>query len=104
MIIFLADVFSDTVYARYRTDISDNLTARRIRTQIAVLRRVFSILVVVVTAAIMLMTFPAIHELGTSLLASAGIAGLVVGMAMKPSSVEHDCGAANRAHPADSDR
>jgi len=84
VIVFLADVFSDTVYARYRTDISDNLTARRIRTQIAVLRRIFSILVVVVTAAIMLMTFPAIHELGTSLLASAGIVGLVVGMAMKP--------------------
>ena len=84
VIIFLADVFSDTVYARYRTDRSDNLTARRIRTQIAVLRRIFSILVVVVTAAIMLMTFPAIHELGTSLLASAGLVGLVVGMAMKP--------------------
>jgi len=83
LIIFLAEVFSDAVYARYRTDIADNLTARRIRTQIAVLRRIFSVLVVVVTLGVMLMTFPAIHQLGTSLLASAGIAGLVVGMAMK---------------------
>ncbi len=83
VIIFLAEVFSDALYARYRTDIADNLTARRMRTQIAVLRRIFSILVVVVTLAVMLMTFPAIHQLGTSLLASAGIAGLVVGMAMK---------------------
>jgi small-conductance mechanosensitive channel len=83
VVILLADVFGDAVYARYRTDIADNLTARRIRTQIAVLRRIFTLLVIVITAAIILMTFPAIHQLGTSLLASAGIAGIIVGMAMK---------------------
>jgi hypothetical protein len=83
VIILLADVFGDAVYAHYRTDIADNLTARRIRTQITVLRRIFTLLVIVVTAAIILMTFPAIHQLGTSLLASAGIAGIIVGMAMK---------------------
>jgi small-conductance mechanosensitive channel len=83
VIILLADVFGDAVYARYRTDIADNLTARRIRTQITVLRRIFTLLVIVVTTAIILMTFPAIHQLGTSLLASAGIAGIIVGMAMK---------------------
>jgi small-conductance mechanosensitive channel len=83
VIILLADVFGDALYARHRTDIADNLTARRIRTQIAVLRRIFTLLVIVITAAIILMTFPAIHQLGTSLLASAGIAGIIVGMAMK---------------------
>jgi small-conductance mechanosensitive channel len=83
VIILLAEVFGDALYARYRTDIADNLTARRIRTQIAVLRRIFTLLVIVVAAAIILMTFPAIHQLGTGLLASAGIAGIVVGMAMK---------------------
>jgi small-conductance mechanosensitive channel len=84
VIILLSDVFSDTLYARYRTDIADNLTARRIRTQIGVLRRVFTVMVILVTVAIMLMTFPTIRELGTSVLASAGIVGLVVGMAAKP--------------------
>jgi small-conductance mechanosensitive channel len=84
VIILLSDVFGDALYARYRTDIADNLTARRVRTQITVLRRIFTLLVVIVAAAAMLMTFPAIHQLGTSLLASAGIAGIVVGMAMKP--------------------
>jgi small-conductance mechanosensitive channel len=83
VVMLLADVFGDAVYARYRTDIADNLTARRIRTQIAVLRRIFTLLVIVITAAIISMTFPAIHQLGTSLLASAGIAGIIVGMAMK---------------------
>jgi small-conductance mechanosensitive channel len=83
VIILLVEVLGDAVYARYRTDIADNLTARRVRTQIAVLRRIFTLLVIVIAAAIILMTFPAIHQLGTSLLASAGIAGIVVGMAMK---------------------
>lgn len=83
VIILLADVFGDAVYAKYRTDIDDNLTARQIRTQITVLRRIFSLLVIIITVAIILMTFPEIHQLGTSLLASAGIAGIVVGMAMK---------------------
>ena len=83
VIILLAEVFGDSIYARYRTDIADNLTARGIRTQIAVLRRIFNLLVIVIATAIILMTFPAIHQLGTSLLASAGIAGIVVGMAMK---------------------
>jgi len=84
LFILLADVFGDAVYAKYRVDVSDNLAARRVRTQIHVLRRVFIVVVVIVTAAVMLMTFPAIRELGTSLLASAGLAGLIVGMAMKP--------------------
>lgn len=84
VIILLADVFGDAVYARYRTDVTDNLSARRIRTQIQVLRRIFALVVIVIAVAIMLMTFPEIHQLGTSLLASAGLAGLIVGMAMKP--------------------
>jgi small-conductance mechanosensitive channel len=83
VIIFLGEVFSDALYARHRMDIADNLTARRIRTQITVLQRIFTLLVIIITTAIILMTFPAIHQLGTSLLASAGIAGIVVGMAMK---------------------
>jgi small-conductance mechanosensitive channel len=83
VIILLSEVFGDSVYAKYRMDIDDNLTARQIRTQITVLRRIFSLLVIVITVAIILMTFPEIHQLGTSILASAGIAGIVVGMAMK---------------------
>jgi small-conductance mechanosensitive channel len=84
VVILVADVFSDVVYAKHRIDVSDNLSARRIRTQIQVLRRIFVVVVIVVTVAIMLMTFPEIRVLGTSLLASAGLAGLIIGMAMKP--------------------
>ncbi len=81
--ILLTEGLSDALYARYRMEVSDNLAARRIRTQTMVLRRIYRVVVIIVTAGIMLMTFPAIRELGASLLASAGIAGIVVGMAMK---------------------
>jgi small-conductance mechanosensitive channel len=81
--ILLSEVLSDALYARYRMEVSDNFAARRIRTQTMVLRRIFTVVIVVITAGVMLMTFPEIRQLGTSVLASAGIAGLVIGMAMK---------------------
>ncbi len=83
-VILLADVFSDALSAKYAIDVADNLTARSIRTQTQVLRRIFVVVVVLLTLGIMLMTFPSIRTLGTSLLASAGLAGLVLGMAMRP--------------------
>ena len=84
VIVLLADVATDAISARHEIDVADNLAARRIRTQTQVLRRIFVVVVVVMTLGIMLMTFPAIRTLGTSLLASAGLAGLVLGMAMRP--------------------
>ncbi|MGH9502682.1 MAG: mechanosensitive ion channel family protein [Terriglobales bacterium] len=84
VIILLLDVFADAISAKYAIDVADNLAARQIRTQAEVLRRISMIVVVLLTLGIMLMTFPAIRTLGTSLLASAGLAGLVLGVAMRP--------------------
>ena len=84
VVILLADVFTDAISAKYSIDVADNLTARRVRTQTQVLRRIFVVVVALLTLGIMLMTFPAIRTLGASLLASAGLAGLVLGMAMRP--------------------
>ena len=61
----------------------DNLQARRILTQARVLSRSLIFLVVLVGASLGLMTFPTVRHLGTSLLASAGVLGLVVGLAAK---------------------
>jgi small-conductance mechanosensitive channel len=75
----------DVISARYRMDVEDNLAARRVHTQVRVLHRIVVVLVSVVTLSVMLMTFPAIKHIGISLLASAGLAGLVIGTAMKSS-------------------
>ncbi|WP_326823789.1 mechanosensitive ion channel family protein [Streptosporangium sp. NBC_01756] len=58
-----------------------NRRARRIRTQITLVRRVATAVVVVLALGAMLFTFPQVRALGAGLLASAGIAGVVVGVA-----------------------
>jgi small-conductance mechanosensitive channel len=83
LIILLVDVSSDIMAARYRVDVADNLMARRIQTQFQMLHHIVVVLVSVVAVSIMLMTFPAIRHIGMSILASAGLASLVVGLAMK---------------------
>jgi small-conductance mechanosensitive channel len=83
LVILTVEIASDILSGRYRIDVADNLIARRIQTQFQMLHRVAVALVAIVTIAIMLMTFPAIKHIGMSILASAGLAGLVVGVAMK---------------------
>jgi small-conductance mechanosensitive channel len=81
--ILLIEVTADVLTSRYRIDVADNLQARRIQTQFQMLHRVSVILVSVIALAVVLMTFPAIKHIGVSLLASAGVVSLIVGMAMK---------------------
>lgn len=71
------------VILRRQFDITaaDNLRARRATTQIMVLERLVTVTVVVVAMALALMTIPEVRRYGTSLLASAGVAGLVIGFA-----------------------
>jgi small-conductance mechanosensitive channel len=82
-VIILVQLLGDVVFSRYTMDVDDNLAARRIRTQTLVLQRTIVVVITVITLAIMLMTFPAVRHIGTSLLASAGLAGLIVGMAAR---------------------
>jgi small-conductance mechanosensitive channel len=83
LVILLVDVTSDVLSNRYRIDVADNLMARRVQTQFQMLHHIVVVLIAVVALAVMLMTFPAINHIGESVLASAGLASLVVGMAMK---------------------
>ncbi|WP_246001958.1 mechanosensitive ion channel family protein [Allorhizocola rhizosphaerae] len=71
----------DVAEARFRIDVPDNREARRIRTQIEMLRRVTIAAVVIVALGLILMTFPQVRAIGTSLLASAGIIGIVTALA-----------------------
>jgi small-conductance mechanosensitive channel len=84
LLIAMIGVIADLINAKYRVDIEDNLRARQIQTQILVLQRIAVIGVLVVALALMLMTFPSIRHIGTTLFASAGVAGLVAGIAARP--------------------
>lgn len=78
------DIGAALYMRRYRMDESDNLLARKHLTQIRILRRALATLVVVLTAAMALMTIPAVRQLGVSLLAAGGAAGIIVGLALQP--------------------
>ncbi|WP_211643683.1 mechanosensitive ion channel domain-containing protein [Loktanella sp. SALINAS62] len=69
---------------RYHVDQEDNLLARKHITQSGILLRVASILIITIAIAAMLMTFEPVRQYGVSLLASAGAAGLVAGLALQP--------------------
>ena len=72
------------IIARYPVDVADNLQARRIYTQTRVLARSSQVVVLLIGLSFMLMTFPAARQVGTSLLASAGVVGIVAGFAARP--------------------
>jgi len=66
---------------RYRTDVADNKRARRARTQIAIVRRLASVVIVIIGLASILLTYPGVQAVGTSVLASAGVVSIVAGLA-----------------------
>jgi small-conductance mechanosensitive channel len=78
------DIAVNIYLARFRLDTDDNLLARKHVTQMRVLKRVISTIVVLITAGAALMTIGAVRQVGVSLFASAGVAGLAVGLAAKP--------------------
>lgn len=68
------------------TDITrhDNLRARRKRTRLAIFSRIASFVIIFITVGLMLLSIPGVRDIGVTLMASAGLAGLAVGAAAQP--------------------
>ena len=79
----LTNIFHEIAIRRYDLSMADNYSARRMHTQIMVLRRVLVAVIVMITVALMLMTFPGVRHFGETVAASAGLAGIVAGLAAK---------------------
>ena len=80
-----ASVLEDYLYDKYSIDSEDNLKARKIHTQMVYLKRVFAVIVGVIALALILINFEKVKQLGTTILASAGILGIVLGFASQRS-------------------
>ncbi|MGO4703888.1 mechanosensitive ion channel family protein [Dyella sp. 2RAB6] len=74
----------DLVIRLHPLDLADNLRARSVVTQVRVLSRSTMVLFILAGLAAVLMTIPGVRQFGASLLASAGLAGLALGLAAKP--------------------
>lgn len=72
------------ILRRHPMEVADNLAARRIQTQARVLSRVLMGAIIVLGASLILLTFPMVQKIGTALLASASLTGLVAGIAARP--------------------
>jgi small-conductance mechanosensitive channel len=74
----------DLYVSRVRGEGVDVLVARKHMTQVRILRQVVDTVIVVLTVSSALMTFEPVRQYGVSLFASAGVAGLVAGLAARP--------------------
>jgi len=81
LIIGFVFVLEDYVLSRFDIQKSDNLRARKVYTQLRVATRIIIAVVIIIGIASVLMTFPRVQQLGTTILASAGVVGIVVGLA-----------------------
>jgi small-conductance mechanosensitive channel len=81
LLIRMTYVMEDYVTGRFDIGARDNLKARKIYTQLRVLKRIIIIAISILAFGTMLMTFEKVRQLGTTILASAGVLGIVVGMA-----------------------
>jgi small-conductance mechanosensitive channel len=83
LLIDLSNVLQDVAARRYDPTLADNESARRMYTQVSVLQRVLVVVIVVLTIAFMLMTFQPVRHFGETVAASAGLIGIVGGLAAR---------------------
>lgn len=77
------DAAADAILRRQRVDTPDNLRARSVLTQTRVLSRTLIFIVSIIGVALALMTFPGVRHIGSTLLTSAGVSALIVGLAAR---------------------
>lgn len=83
--VFIAvNIIEDRYIRRFAHSGISDFSGRKAITQVRILRRVADFVILIVTAGLALMTFDSVRQFGISLFASAGIAGIAIGLAARP--------------------
>lgn len=85
LMIQVTRVVADTIRHRYNADDKNNLRERKILTQLQYIQRIISIVVFVVVVAFILLQFDGMRKLGTGILSTAGVGGIIIGLAAQKS-------------------
>jgi small-conductance mechanosensitive channel len=85
LVIAITIASRDIIIRRYDIDAKDSFKARAVYTQLTMVVKVILVIIVIIALASMLMSFDKIRAIGVSLLASAGIMGIIVGFAAQRS-------------------
>jgi small-conductance mechanosensitive channel len=81
----LIQVGTSLILQRQQLSVSDNRRARAIYTQVTMLRKIVTSIVALIAIASMLMVFESVRHFGTAIIASAGVAGIILGFAAQKS-------------------
>ncbi|HKK40141.1 MAG TPA: mechanosensitive ion channel domain-containing protein [Cryomorphaceae bacterium] len=81
VLVSVINITRAVLLTQYEMDVANNLRARKVLTQFRLLGNILKFIVVLVAIGLALLTFETIRQFGVSLLASAGIAGIIVGFA-----------------------
>jgi small-conductance mechanosensitive channel len=85
LLVQFVNAIAELVLNRYRIDVADNRVARGVYTQVMVLKKIAITIIALFAIASMLMVFQSVRQLGTAMIASAGVAGIVIGFAAQKS-------------------
>ncbi|WP_299988895.1 mechanosensitive ion channel domain-containing protein [uncultured Pontibacter sp.] len=85
ILLHLVFVVQDMVRLRYNITKEDNIRERRLITQLQFIKKLSMVLISFITISLMLLSFEPVRKLGTGMLTSAGIAGIIVGFAAQRS-------------------
>ncbi|MFY9841334.1 MAG: mechanosensitive ion channel family protein [Xanthobacteraceae bacterium] len=77
-------IAADFYLRNFSIDAEDNLLARKHITQVRVMVRALDTIIILLTLGFALMTFDEVRQYGVSLFASAGVAGVIFGLAAQP--------------------
>lgn len=84
MLLAILRALIESMKLRADVSVQDNLKARRKRTQLTMINRLATFIVVFVVVGLVLLSIPGVRDIGVTLVASAGLAGLAVGAAAQP--------------------
>jgi small-conductance mechanosensitive channel len=79
-----ANIAAESYLNKLNLHQADNLLARKAMTQVRVLKRCISLVIMLLTIGFAFMTFDSVRQFGISIFASAGAAGLILGLAARP--------------------
>ncbi|HEY0246211.1 MAG TPA: mechanosensitive ion channel domain-containing protein [Mucilaginibacter sp.] len=85
LLISTVKVFEDYVYHTYDLNKADNLKERKIRTQLQFIRKIIVVLIILITLAIVLLSFDNVRKIGAGLLTGVGIGSIIIGFAAQKS-------------------
>lgn len=79
LLLNLLKLIKTVIVSNYDVHVENNLKARKIYTQFNILERIFIFTIIILAIGAVLISFQSIRELGVSIFASAGVAGIIIG-------------------------